>query len=122
MASIAARDLRAARPAHVSCSHVQQLNMGDTGNTDILTTDSARLTADSGFSELLRSAEQLSAVVEGNEDLPQVERNLRQILEASNELWSRVTQTSTQDNEAQAYVNFNKFELCNVMFFVNSLA
>ncbi|EZA58757.1 hypothetical protein DMN91_008762 [Ooceraea biroi] len=78
--------------------------MSDTGHADMLTTDTARLTADSGFSELLRSAEQLSAAVEGNEDLPQVERNLRQILEASNELWSRVTQTSTQDNEAQAHL------------------
>lgn len=76
--------------------------MGDTGHADMLPADATRLTADSGFSELLRSAEQLSAAVEGNEDLPQVERNLRQILEASNELWSRVTQTSTQDNEAQA--------------------
>jgi len=76
--------------------------MGDTGHADMLPADTTRVTADSGFSELLRSAEQLSAAVEGNEDLPQVERNLRQILEASNELWSRVTQTSTQDNEAQA--------------------
>jgi len=76
--------------------------MGDIGHADMLPADSTRLAADSGFSELLRSAEQLSATVEGNEDLPQVERNLRQILEASNELWSRVTQTSTQDNEAQA--------------------
>lgn len=78
------------------------LNMGDTGHVDTLSSDSARLTADSGFSDLLRSAEQLSAAVEGNEELPQVERNLRQVLEASNELWARVTQTSTQDNEAQA--------------------
>jgi nuclear pore complex protein Nup93 len=75
--------------------------MSDTGHADMLT-DIARLTTDSGFSDLLRSAEQLSAAVEGNEELPQVERNLRQLLEASNELWSRVTQTSTQDNEAQA--------------------
>ncbi|KAL6261107.1 hypothetical protein P5V15_008637 [Pogonomyrmex californicus] len=78
--------------------------MGDSGHAEMPSADSARLAADSGFSELLRSAEQLSAAVEGNEDLPQVERNLRQILEASNELWSRVTQTSTQDNEAQAHV------------------
>ncbi|TGZ51832.1 Nuclear pore protein [Temnothorax longispinosus] len=78
--------------------------MGDTGHADMLPADTTRLTADSGFSELLRSAEQLSAAVEGNEDLPQVDRNLRQILEASNELWSRVTQTGTQDNEAQAHV------------------
>lgn len=78
-------------------------NMGDTGHADSFA-NSTRLAADCGFSDLLRSAEQLSATVEGNEELPQVERNLRQILEASNELWSRVTQTTTQDNETQAYV------------------
>ncbi|XP_046606302.1 nuclear pore complex protein Nup93-like isoform X1 [Neodiprion virginianus] len=59
---------------------------------------------DSDFNELLRSAEQLSAAVEGNGELPQVERNLRQILEASNELWSRVTQPSSQDNQVQAHL------------------
>lgn len=81
--------------------------MGDTGgHADISTSDSTRLPVDSGFSDLLRSAEQISAAVEKNEELPQVERNLRQILEASNELWSRVTQTNTQDNETQAYVHF----------------
>lgn len=56
---------------------------------------------DSDFNELLRSAEQLSATVESTSEL-QVERNLRQILEASNELWSRVTQTGTQDTQVQA--------------------
>ena len=78
--------------------------MSDLGHTDMLTTDSSRVMGDSGFSELLRSAEQLSAAVEGNEELPQVERNLRQILDASNELWSRVTQTGTQDNQVQAHL------------------
>lgn len=76
--------------------------MVDPANSDMSTIDSSRATGDSGFSELLRSAEQLSAAVEGSEELPQVERNLRQILEASNELWSRVTQTGTQDNQVQA--------------------
>ncbi|XP_053999246.1 nuclear pore complex protein Nup93-like [Hylaeus anthracinus] len=78
--------------------------MGDFGHIDMLATDSSQVKRDSGFSELLRSAEQLSAAVEGNEELPQVERNLRQILEASNELWSRVTQTGTQDNQVQAHL------------------
>ncbi|KAG7207484.1 hypothetical protein KM043_009116 [Ampulex compressa] len=78
--------------------------MSDLGHADMLTADSTRVTSDSGFSELLRSAEQLSAAVEGNEELPQVERNLRQILDASNELWSRVTQTGTQDNQVQAHL------------------
>ncbi|KAH0554443.1 nuclear pore complex protein Nup93-like isoform X2 [Cotesia glomerata] len=59
--------------------------------------------SDSDFNELLRSAEQLSATVESITEL-QVERNLRQILEASNELWSRVTQTGTQDTQVQAHL------------------
>ncbi|XP_066595874.1 nuclear pore complex protein Nup93-like [Prorops nasuta] len=67
-----------------------------------LQSDTRRLSGDMGFSDLLRSAEQLSAAVEGNGELPQVERNFRQILEASNELWSRVTHTRSQDNEVQA--------------------
>jgi hypothetical protein len=58
--------------------------------------------AESDFSELLHAAEQLSAEVEGSGDLPKVERTLRQVLEASTELWSRVTQTGAQD--VQAYV------------------
>jgi hypothetical protein len=58
--------------------------------------------AESDFSELLHAAEQLSAEVEGSGDLPKVERTLRQVLEASTELWSRVTQTGAQD--IQAYV------------------
>ncbi|XP_076633557.1 nuclear pore complex protein Nup93 [Colletes latitarsis] len=78
--------------------------MGDFMKFDMLNTNSSRAIRDPGFSELLRSAEQLSAAVEGNEELPQVQRNLRQILEASNELWSRVTQTGTQDNQVQAHL------------------
>ncbi|KAI4486446.1 hypothetical protein M0804_005816 [Polistes exclamans] len=78
--------------------------MVDPAYSEMSAADSSRVTGDSGFSELLRSAEQLSAAVEGSEELPQVERNLRQILEASNELWSRVAQTATQDNQVQAHL------------------
>jgi hypothetical protein len=56
--------------------------------------------AESDFSELLHAAEQLSAEVEGSGDLPKVERTLRQVLEASTELWSRVTQAGAQDTQA----------------------
>ncbi|KDR10998.1 nuclear pore complex protein Nup93-like [Zootermopsis nevadensis] len=56
--------------------------------------------AESDFTELLHAAEQLSAEVEGSGDLPKVERTLRQVLEASTELWSRVTQTGAQDIQA----------------------
>lgn len=57
---------------------------------------------DSDFNELLRSAEQLSAGVEGFGEMPQVQRNLRQLAEDSDDLWSRVTQTGIQDSQVQA--------------------
>lgn len=57
---------------------------------------------DTDLNELLRRAEQMAADVEGNCELPQVERNLRQILEGSNEIWSQMTDIGTQDNQAQA--------------------
>ncbi|KAJ8687706.1 hypothetical protein QAD02_023500 [Eretmocerus hayati] len=59
---------------------------------------------DSDLNELLRRAEQMAADVEGNGELPQVERNLRQILDGSNEIWSQMTQTGTQDNQVQAHL------------------
>ncbi|XP_014207359.1 nuclear pore complex protein Nup93 [Copidosoma floridanum] len=59
---------------------------------------------DTDLNELLRRAEQMAATVEGNGELPQVERNLRQILDGSNEIWSQMTQTGTQDNQVQAHL------------------
>ncbi|PSN56288.1 Nuclear pore complex protein Nup93 [Blattella germanica] len=56
--------------------------------------------SESDFNELLHAAEQLSAEVEGSGDLPKVERTLRQVLDASTELWSRVAQTGAQDIQA----------------------
>lgn len=55
---------------------------------------------DSDFSSLLHAAEQLATDVEGNEELPRVERSLGQVLEASQELYSRVTQTGAHDIQA----------------------
>lgn len=50
-----------------------------------------------GFSELLQQAEQLTADIDGPGDLPRVERNLRQILQAGQQLWSRTTQAVGKD-------------------------
>lgn len=52
------------------------------------------------FNDLLFEAEKLSNNIEGTSDLPKVERSLRQVLEASNELYTRVTQTGAQDIQA----------------------
>ncbi|CAG4943938.1 unnamed protein product [Colias eurytheme] len=56
--------------------------------------------ADEDFSKLLQQAEQLTTEIEGNEDLPRVERSLGQVLEASHELYSRVIQSGTNDIQA----------------------
>ncbi|RZF45349.1 hypothetical protein LSTR_LSTR002792 [Laodelphax striatellus] len=52
------------------------------------------------FNDLLRQAEQLSAKIDGSEELPRVERSLRQVLDASQELWSKVATTGSQDIHA----------------------
>lgn len=50
-----------------------------------------------GFSDLLQQAEQLTAEMDGDGELPRVERNLRQILDAGQQLWSRTTQSVSKD-------------------------
>ncbi|CAH2240566.1 jg21040 [Pararge aegeria aegeria] len=60
--------------------------------------------ADEDFSKLLQQAEQLTTEIEGNEELPRVERSLGQVLEASHELYSRVIQSGP--NNIQAHVLF----------------
>ncbi|XP_052747176.1 nuclear pore complex protein Nup93-1 [Bicyclus anynana] len=60
--------------------------------------------ADEDFSKLLQQAEQLTTEIEGNEELPRVERSLGQVLEASHELYSRVIQSGP--NHLQAHVLF----------------
>ncbi|XP_054284847.1 nuclear pore complex protein Nup93-like [Macrosteles quadrilineatus] len=55
---------------------------------------------DSDFNDLVNAAEQLASEVEGSGELPRVERTLRQVLEASHELWARVTTTGPQDIQA----------------------
>lgn len=54
----------------------------------------------SDFNDLLFEAEKLSTNIETTSDLPKVERSLRQVLEASNELYTRVRQTGAHDIQA----------------------
>lgn len=54
----------------------------------------------SDFSDLLHEAEKLSNEIEGTNELPTVDRSLRQVLEASNELYSRVAQSGSKDIQA----------------------
>ncbi|XP_076352512.1 nuclear pore complex protein Nup93-like [Tachypleus tridentatus] len=54
-------------------------------------------TDSTGLGELLEQAEQLTADIDGDGELPRVERNFRQILEAGQQLWTRTAQTSSRD-------------------------
>ena len=67
---------------------------------------------DEELSSLVQAAEQLSSQLDDGSlgELPRVERNLRQIMEASNQLWIRASQTSGQ--ETQGYISFNKISCC----------
>ncbi|XP_049773822.1 nuclear pore complex protein Nup93-like isoform X1 [Schistocerca cancellata] len=56
--------------------------------------------SESDFNDLLHAAEQLAAQVDGTGELPKVDRSLRQVLDASTELWSRVAQNGAQDIQA----------------------
>lgn len=65
----------------------------------------------SDFTDLLFEAEKLTASVEGTNDLPKVDRSLRQVLEASNELYSRVAQSGTKDIQANLLLGSKGIDL-----------
>lgn len=57
-----------------------------------------------GFTDLLQQAEQLTADMDSGTDLPHVERNLQQILEAGQRLLSRTTPASQDSTDVQASI------------------
>jgi len=57
-----------------------------------------------GFGDLLQQAEQLTADMDSGTDLPHVERNLQQILEAGQRLLSRATPASQDNTDVQASI------------------
>jgi nuclear pore complex protein Nup93 len=57
------------------------------------------------FDDLLYKAEQLTAEIDGESELPRVERNLRQLLEAGEQLWTRTaTSVSRETSDVRASV------------------
>lgn len=54
----------------------------------------------SDFKNLLQEAEKLTTDIEGAAALPKVDRSLKQVLEASKELYSRVAQSGSKDIQA----------------------
>lgn len=61
-------------------------------------------TADN-LDDLLHKAEQLTAIIDGNIEMPRIERNLKQLLEASDQMYTRTTTSSAKDaNDVRASV------------------
>lgn len=52
----------------------------------------------SNFDELLQKAEKLRAEIDGNVEMPRVERNLKQLAEVGNELWTRTAYNTSRDS------------------------
>jgi nuclear pore complex protein Nup93 len=55
------------------------------------------------FADLLQEAEKITVDIEGTKELPKVDRSIRQVLEASNDLYTKVAQTGSKDIQAYAY-------------------
>lgn len=58
------------------------------------------------FNALLQQAQRLTSETQACEELPRVESTISQVLQATKELHSRVTQTGAQD--IQALVSFGE--------------
>lgn len=65
----------------------------------------------SDFSDLLQEAEKLTNDLEGTTELPKVDRSLKQVLEASNDLYSRVAQTGSKDIQANLLLGSKGIDL-----------
>ncbi|KAL3282768.1 hypothetical protein HHI36_005935 [Cryptolaemus montrouzieri] len=76
----------------------------------------------SDFSELLQEAEKLTTNLEGTTELPKVERSLRQVLEASNELYSRVAQTGAKDIQANLLLGSKGIDLPKIVQKLESIS
>uniref|UniRef100_T1ISV4 Uncharacterized protein n=1 Tax=Strigamia maritima TaxID=126957 RepID=T1ISV4_STRMM len=77
------------------------------------------------FGELLHQAEQLTADIDSNGELPRVERNLRQILEVGQQMWTRTAQTTSRDStdvKASILLGSRGFDLPRVSMKLESLS
>ncbi|XP_072390532.1 nuclear pore complex protein Nup93-1 [Diabrotica undecimpunctata] len=76
----------------------------------------------SDFSELLQEAEKLTNELGGSQDLPKVERSIRQVLEASTDLYSRVAQTGAKDIQANLLLGAKGVDLPKIAQKLESLS
>lgn len=69
--------------------------LADDGNNLAGVTSQFEMTSDvESFGDLLQQADELRATIDSNVELPRVEKNLRQILDAGSKLWSRTVPIS----------------------------
>uniref|UniRef100_A0A8D8YAM1 Nuclear pore protein n=1 Tax=Cacopsylla melanoneura TaxID=428564 RepID=A0A8D8YAM1_9HEMI len=74
------------------------------------------------LNDLLHAAEQLECEAQGIGRLPRIERSLRQLTEASNELWSKVTTTGAQDIQANLLLGSKGVDLPQLSQKLDSLS
>ncbi|XP_050302655.1 nuclear pore complex protein Nup93-like [Anthonomus grandis grandis] len=74
------------------------------------------------FSDLLKQAEQLTHELEGTSELPRVERSLKQVLDASNDLYSRVAQSGSKDIQANLLLGSKGIDLPKIVQKLESIS
>ncbi|XP_060518052.1 nuclear pore complex protein Nup93 [Cylas formicarius] len=74
------------------------------------------------FSDLLREAEKLTNDLEGTTELPKVERSLKQVLDASNDLYTRVAQTGSKDIQANLLLGSKGIDLPKIVQKLESIS
>ena len=76
----------------------------------------------SDFSALLAAAENLTHQIGEPSELPKVDRSLRQVLEASNELYSKVAQTGAKDIQANLLLGSKGVDLPRIALKLESIS
>ncbi|KAL1513451.1 hypothetical protein ABEB36_002861 [Hypothenemus hampei] len=74
------------------------------------------------FSDLLQEAERLTNDLECTNELPTVDRSLKQVLEASNDLYSRVAQSGSKDIQANLLLGSKGIDLPRIVQKLQSIS
>lgn len=56
------------------------------------------------FTDLLQEAQKITVEIEGSKELPKVDRSIRQVLDASNDLYAKVAQSGAKDIQACVFI------------------
>ncbi|RZB77466.1 nuclear pore complex protein Nup93 [Asbolus verrucosus] len=74
------------------------------------------------FAELLQEAEKITVDIEGTKELPKVDRSIRQVLEASNDLYTKVAQTGSKDIQANLLLGSKGVDLPKIIQKLESIS